>query len=474
MGSGVRVPSPAPWKVAREKKLKFQLVFAQRIRVGCLMIPKQETLMLPYLRLVRDKELHLQTAVKILGEEFELTLEDLETRYPNGNLMFENNVSWAKTHLKQYGLIFYTKRGYSLATDLGKQVLSENPTEIDRNFLEKFKGRRNFLDRKGTRGHRRKVVQKSTLEFNTPDRTKELAKNDPIEQLDKIKSNLQSKFASKVRGTVVLGGSNPLGVSAFHPIHRLVVISNDLIREAYIKIKENPKSAVSNMQINSSVIAKLVDTMDIDSNLYSRKLQLFENDLNLVRRDSEGNSDQSRKVTSTTEALQNIMRSANIAINEKFSEELIKRVRQLDELEFATSILNLLEAMGYKQPEQQYLEQEQHGATLKIGFKVRPDALGVVEIYVEAVSAPVSHLLDGKDIREFERMIGFHKVTSGIIISTANFDVDAMDAAINSSSKIEVISGSDLARLMIENEIGCRQKEIMRLMEFDIPLRRFG
>ena len=438
------------------------------------MIPKQETLMLPYLRLVRDKELHLQTAVKILGEEFELTLEELETRYPNGNLMFENNVSFAKTYLKQAGLIFYPKHGYSLATDIGKQVLSEHPTKIDRNFLEKFQGWRDFRDRKGTRGHRKKAVQKTTVELNRPDSTKEVAKNDFTGQLDKIKSNLQSKFASKVRGGVVLGGSNPLGVSAFHPIHRLVVISNDLIREAYIKVKENAKSAISNMQINSSVIAELVDTLDVDSNLYSRKLQLFENDLNRELRDYAGNSHQLRKVTSTTEALQNIMRSANIAINEKFSEELIKRVRQLDEIEFATSISNLLEAMGYKQPEQQYLEQEQHGATLKIGFKVRQDALGVVEIYVQAVQAPVSHLLDGRDIQAFDRMTEFHKVTSGIIISTANFDVDAMDAALNSSSKIEVISGSDLARLMIENEIGCRQKEIMRLMEFDIPLRRFG
>lgn len=437
------------------------------------MIPDQQTLMLPFLRLTRDEEIHLQTAVKRLGIEFSLSYEELNTRYPNGNLKFENNVSFAKTYLKQAGLIFYPKRGYSRATETGKDVLKSGTTSIDRKFLEQFESWHEFVNRKGTRVRKNKPKNSSSrvLDTNESYGTTEVS---VVDQLNEMKSRLESKISDQVNVEVFLGNETVLGVSSSHPIYRLAVISNNLVREAYLESKSNEKLAVSRMSRNCSDIMELVDTLAIDRTQYLKKLQSFEDKFRL-RDGSVFQSKTKSKVAGESSALENILCSAYTALHENFAEELIKRVRQLDELEFTTEITNLIKAMGYKEPEQQYIEPLQQGdSSLRIGYRITQDALGVAEIYVLAISTYASHRTGVDEIWEFDRLIRSVKATSGIIISTANFDGDAVDEAQKLSARIELISGSELASLMIEYGVGCREKEVFKLMEFDPPLDRFG
>ena len=439
------------------------------------MIPDLETLLLPFLKLTRDRETSLQTAVRYLGEEFSLSDEELNVRHRSGQKVFEKNVSFAKTYLKQAGLIHYPTHGYSLATDLGKEILSSQPKRIDRQFLEQFEGWRDFRDRKGTRVRKNKRSVPSTFDVGAPVDSPEAKDITVVAQLDELKSILESKFSELVDGKIVLGSINLSGVLPSHPIYRLAVVSNELMRAAYVSARNDEKQVVPVMRHHCAEIIELIDTLDVDADLYSRKLRTFENDV--IPRVARVPSHRHRhdKGSAESSALENILSSAYNAINDSFTEELIKRVRQLDELEFATVISNLIKAMGYNAPEQQFLEQEQRSASsLQIGFRIRQDAIGVVEIYVQALQAAPSYRCGIQDIRDFERKMRSLKATSGILISTTGFEDDAVDEATDMSAKLELISGIDLAKLMIEYGIGCAEREVYRLMEFKGPLSRFG
>lgn len=440
------------------------------------MIPDQISLMLPFLKLTRDKEVHLQDAVTRLSFEFSLSYEELNTRYPNGNLKFENNVSFAKTHLKQAGLIFYPKRGYSKATEIGKEVLNSGTTKIDRKFLEQFKGWREFRDRKGTRVQKNKHKRTTSEELETIPELYKATEVSVVDQLDEIKFRLESKISELANVEILLGNDTALGIPASHPMYRLANISNNLVKEAYQESKSDQKLAVSRMSRNCTDIMELVDALAKDRDQYVQKNRSFQDNVKTRKGNVFQFQKQFGKVSGELSALENILCSAYTAIHENFAEELIKRVRQLDELEFATEINKLIQAMGYKEPEQHYIEPIQRGDedSLRIGYRIKQDALGVAEIYVQAVNAPASHRHGVYEIWEFDQLIKSIKATSGIIISTAGFESNADEEAKKLSTRIELISGVELAQLMIEYGVGCREKEVFKLMEFDPPINRFG
>ena len=103
------------------------------------MIPDYQTLMLPVLRLAKTEPLRTRDAVETLADEFELTEDARAPLLPSGRQRtFENRVNWAKTYLKQAGLVRYPQRGYYVATEEGRQVLASNPPRIDTTFLKQF------------------------------------------------------------------------------------------------------------------------------------------------------------------------------------------------------------------------------------------------------------------------------------------------------------------------------------------------
>ena len=103
-------------------------------------IPDFQTLMLPVLRFASKNDEHsLREAVTYLENEFSITDEEKRQTIPSGKQpIFYNRVGWARTYLKQAGLLKRTKRNYLALTDRGKQVLADGPERIDMKYLEQF------------------------------------------------------------------------------------------------------------------------------------------------------------------------------------------------------------------------------------------------------------------------------------------------------------------------------------------------
>ncbi len=102
-------------------------------------VPDYQTLMLPVLRSSKEGEVRIGDVVDKLAIELDLTDDDLSEMLPSGKQStFSNRVHWAKTYLKQAGLVEPTRRGHFRITSRGEQVLKSPPARIDVRFLEQF------------------------------------------------------------------------------------------------------------------------------------------------------------------------------------------------------------------------------------------------------------------------------------------------------------------------------------------------
>lgn len=118
-------------------------------------IPDYQALMLPLLRLAADKSEHrFRDTVEELAQEFQLTAEERSQLLPSGTaFLFDNRVGWARTYLKQAGLIESPKRGLFRITQRGESVLAQRPERLDVKFLDQFQEFRDFRNRRAEEPH---------------------------------------------------------------------------------------------------------------------------------------------------------------------------------------------------------------------------------------------------------------------------------------------------------------------------------
>ncbi len=104
------------------------------------MIPDYQNLMLPLLKILKDRQEHtLSEVLETLAHEFHLTDEDRKELLPSGKqAKFDNRVGWARTYLKKSGLLESTGRGKFCITQRGLEVLATNPEKVTKKLLEQF------------------------------------------------------------------------------------------------------------------------------------------------------------------------------------------------------------------------------------------------------------------------------------------------------------------------------------------------
>jgi restriction system protein len=109
-------------------------------------IPDFQSLMLPLLELLEDgKEHRLRDVISALEQQFGLTEEERRALLPSGRQpIFHNRVGWARTYLKNAGLLEAPRRGWMRITEQGLEVLKQKRERIDMNFLMQFEEFRNF------------------------------------------------------------------------------------------------------------------------------------------------------------------------------------------------------------------------------------------------------------------------------------------------------------------------------------------
>lgn len=111
-------------------------------------IPDYQTLMKPVLRSSAKGERHISDVVSELEEAYDLTEQERKELLPSGKqTKFANRVHWARSYLKQAGLVKNTRRGFFAITDAGRAVLSEDPEPLNNAYLKRFDSFQEFQAR---------------------------------------------------------------------------------------------------------------------------------------------------------------------------------------------------------------------------------------------------------------------------------------------------------------------------------------
>lgn len=159
-------------------------------------IPDYQTLMLPILKLAANgKEHKFNQAVDQLAYEFGLTTEERNELLPSGSqAVFNNRVGWARSYLKQAGLLASPKRGFFSITEKGAELLATNPSAIDTAILEQYPEFIEFKNRRKDKAEDESLItpiieQDSTL---TPEDALAAAYN-------KLRIALESEILSSVK-----------------------------------------------------------------------------------------------------------------------------------------------------------------------------------------------------------------------------------------------------------------------------------
>lgn len=153
--------------------------------------------MLPVLKLASDGNEHkFSKAVEELADEFNLSTEERNELLPSGSqAVFNNRVGWARSYLKQAGLLASPKRGFFTITQQGTELLATKPSRIDASTLEQFpefiefKNRKKEKNEEGAAELEPTSVQESTL---TPEDALASAYN-------KLRSALESEILVAVK-----------------------------------------------------------------------------------------------------------------------------------------------------------------------------------------------------------------------------------------------------------------------------------
>lgn len=123
-------------------------------------IPDYQSLMRPLLEMAAGgDQLLFRDAVERLSSQFGLSDEERSELLPSGTYpVFANRVGWARSYLKQAGLLAAPKRGVFQITDEGRRFLASAPQRIDGKVLNQFESFRAFRARgRATEGDFRPV-----------------------------------------------------------------------------------------------------------------------------------------------------------------------------------------------------------------------------------------------------------------------------------------------------------------------------
>ena len=155
-------------------------------------IPDFQAIMLPLLQYASDgKEHSLREAITYLADVFNLSYEERKELLSSGQqAVFDNRVGWARTYLKKAGLFISPKRGFFQITDRGRDILIQNPSEINLKFLNQFP---EFIEFKTTK----KDNDKSEPEII------EISETTPQESIEfgyqKIRKELELELLNRVK-----------------------------------------------------------------------------------------------------------------------------------------------------------------------------------------------------------------------------------------------------------------------------------
>lgn len=162
-----------------------------------------------------------------------------------------------------------------------------------------------------------------------------------------------------------------------------------------------------------------------------------------------------------------VLRAAHRKINAALSADLIDRVRDVSPAFFENIIVELLLAMGYGGTSEDAGRALGKSGDGGIDGVIDQDPLGVDQIYVQAKRYAEGNNIGAGAIRDFYGALSVKKTQKGIFVTTSDFSPSAVQTTKDLGSRIVLIDGAQLAKLLLRYNIGCRDEAVIHLKKID-------
>jgi len=214
---------------------------------------------------------------------------------------------------------------------------------------------------------------------------------------------------------------------------------------------ESPKRSV--YKITAQGIEAFRNGPEIIDSKYLQKFEGFQEfQGNEVKK---GSDDNLTNIVSNEESPQDQLEDAYQTILSALMDDVLNEVMNQSPDFFEKLVVDLLVSMGYggrKIENGQVLGKSGDGG---IDGVIKEDKLGFEKIYIQAKRWDVNSTVGRPEIQRFVGALSGNGAQKGAFITTAKFSKEAREyAGIQYAYKIALIDGENLAKLMIENNIG--------------------
>ena len=182
-------------------------------------------------------------------------------------------------------------------------------------------------------------------------------------------------------------------------------------------------------------------------------------------RSREPDESQMPVATDDSETPEEQMEDASRELRSALAADLLDRVREQSWQFFEDLVLDVLRATGYGGP---------RGATERLGRSgdegvdgvIREDALGLDLIYVQAKKW--ANNVQRPDIQRFFGALHGQGATKGLFITTSDFSPQAREYADSVTPRVILVSGQQLAELMIDHGVGVTVEHAYEVKRLDL------
>lgn len=162
-----------------------------------------------------------------------------------------------------------------------------------------------------------------------------------------------------------------------------------------------------------------------------------------------------------------VIRLAHKQIDTALAEDLLDRIREAPPDFFERLIVNLLLSMGYGGSTAEAGRTLGRSGDDGVDGVIDQDALGLDRVYIQAKRYGVGNSIGPGAIRDFFGSLDRHKAAKGLFVTTSTFSPSARETAEFLSKRIVLIDGTQLAKLMIRHNVGCRIEDTLYIKRVD-------
>jgi len=153
------------------------------------------------------------------------------------------------------------------------------------------------------------------------------------------------------------------------------------------------------------------------------------------------------------------------ALQQSLADELLAQVRAATPSFFEQVVVDLMIAMGYGGSRKEAGKATQLTNDDGIDGIIKEDKLGLDVIYLQAKRW--ANTVHRPEIDKFIGALTRKRARKGVFITTSDFSTGAKDAARGLDIKVVLIDGIELARLMVEHNLGVSIKHVYEVKQID-------